>query len=110
MLPRFLLRMFLANVSCPSISCQTGAERFQQCTQFALLRNRGLGVLAVTVLPIPFARRATATACAAAIDSAPFSSLVIGALGMALLSLLSAHADLASIAVVRILSPVCDAY
>src|SRR5262249_22968673 len=32
---------------------------------FPPLRNRGFGPLAVTVLPIPLARRAAATACAA---------------------------------------------
>jgi hypothetical protein len=47
------------------ISCQASAEHFQQRAEFLLLRNRGLGPLAVTVLPIPLARRATATACAA---------------------------------------------
>ena len=30
-------------------------EDFQQCAEFALFRNRGLGALAVTVLPIPLA-------------------------------------------------------
>ena len=30
--------------------CQATAEHFQQCAEFALLRNRGLGALAVTVL------------------------------------------------------------
>jgi len=45
--------------------CQAGAEHFQQCAEFLLLRNRGLGALAVAVLPIPLARRATATVCAA---------------------------------------------
>jgi hypothetical protein len=33
--------------------------------EFLLLRNRGFGPLAVTVLPIPFAGRAAATDCAA---------------------------------------------
>jgi hypothetical protein len=36
-----------------------------QCAEFLLLRNRGFGPLAVTVLPIPFAGRAATTACAA---------------------------------------------
>ena len=45
-------------------SCQAGAEHFQQCAEFALLCNRGLGPLAVTVLPIPLARRAAAITCA----------------------------------------------
>jgi hypothetical protein len=44
---------------------QASAEHFQQCAEFALLRNRGFGSLAVTVLPIPLARRAAAAACAA---------------------------------------------
>jgi hypothetical protein len=43
----------------------TSAEQFRQCAEFLPLCNRGLGPLAVTVLPIPFARRAAATACAA---------------------------------------------
>jgi len=38
---------------------------FEHCGEFAPLRNRGLGPLAVTVLPIPLARRGTATSCAA---------------------------------------------
>ena len=52
------LRAFRCNapIACGSLdfaySRQTGAEHFQQCAQFALLRNRGLGPLAVTVLPI----------------------------------------------------------
>src|SRR6516162_3792300 len=45
-------------------SCLASTEHFQQCAEFPPLRNRGLGPLAVTVLPIPFARRAAATACA----------------------------------------------
>jgi hypothetical protein len=45
--------------------CQASAEHFQQCAEFLLLRNRGLGPLAVTVLLIPFARRAAATPCVA---------------------------------------------
>jgi len=32
--------------------CQASAEHFQQCAEFPLLRNRGLGPLAVTVLAI----------------------------------------------------------
>jgi len=46
-------------------SCQASTEHFEQCAEFLLLRNRGLGPLAVTVLPIALARRAAATACAA---------------------------------------------
>jgi len=45
--------------------CQPGAEYFQQCTEFPLLCNRGLGPFAVTVLPISLASRGTATSCAA---------------------------------------------
>jgi len=53
-------------------SSQASAEHFQQCAEFLPLRNRGLGPLAVPVLPIPFARRAAATACAAVQSTAPF--------------------------------------
>jgi hypothetical protein len=35
-------------------------EHFQQCAEFALLRNRGLGPLAVTVLAIPLTNVASA--------------------------------------------------
>jgi hypothetical protein len=38
-------------------SHQPSAEHFQQCAEFLPLRNRGFGTLAVTVLPIPFARK-----------------------------------------------------
>ena len=48
----------------PRELCQAVAEHFQQCAESPLLCNRGLGALAVTVLPIPIARRPTATACA----------------------------------------------
>jgi hypothetical protein len=41
--------------------CQASAEQFQQRAEFLPLRNRGLGPLAVTVLPIPFAMRAAGT-------------------------------------------------
>ena len=41
-----------------SVLCQASAQHFQQCAEFPLLRNRGLGPLAVTVLSIPLARRA----------------------------------------------------
>ena len=37
-------------------SCQASAEHFQQCAEFLPLGNRGLGPLAVTVLPIALAR------------------------------------------------------
>jgi hypothetical protein len=47
------------------VSCQASAEHFQQCAELALFRNRGLGPVAMTVLPVPLARRAAATACAA---------------------------------------------
>src|SRR5262245_21164123 len=53
-------------------SCQASTEHFEQCAEFALLCNRGLGPLAVTVLPIPLARRGTATSCAAVQSTAPF--------------------------------------
>jgi hypothetical protein len=53
------------------ISRQASAEHFQQCAEFLPLRYRGLGPLAMTVLPIPLARRAAATACAAVQSTAP---------------------------------------
>jgi hypothetical protein len=43
----------------------SGQRDLQQCGEFPLLRNRGLGSLAVTVLPSALARRAAATLCAA---------------------------------------------
>jgi hypothetical protein len=46
-------------------SCQAGPEHFQQCAEFLLLRNRGLGPLAVAVLSVALARRTAATGCAA---------------------------------------------
>jgi hypothetical protein len=62
-------------VACPSMMpaqapnfaylCQASTEHFKQCAEFLLLCNRGLRALAVPVLPIPFARRPAATACAA---------------------------------------------
>jgi hypothetical protein len=52
-------------------SSQASVEHFQQCAEFPLLRNRGLGPLAVTVLPIALARRAAATSCAAVQSTAP---------------------------------------
>src|ERR1700738_4901406 len=61
-----------ATLSTPTYSYQPSTEHFQQCAEFLPLRNRGLGTLAVTVLPIPLARRAAATACAGAIDNALF--------------------------------------
>src|SRR6516225_10232097 len=52
--------------------CHASAEHFQKCAEFPLLRNRGLGPFAVAVLPVPFARRAAATACAAVQSTPPF--------------------------------------
>jgi ATP-dependent DNA ligase len=46
-------------------SCQVSTEHFEQFAEFALLPNRRLGALAVTVLAIPLARRGAATDCAA---------------------------------------------
>jgi hypothetical protein len=43
------------------ISRQTSAEHFEQCAEFLPFRNRGLGLLAMTVLPIPLTGRAAAT-------------------------------------------------
>src|SRR5260370_32517651 len=46
----------VARSTCSSLrSDQASAEHFQQCAEFLLLRDRGLGPLAVTVLPIPLA-------------------------------------------------------
>jgi hypothetical protein len=55
----------------PRELCQAVAEHFQQCAESPLLCNRGLGALAVTVLPIALAGRAAATACAAVQSAAP---------------------------------------
>jgi hypothetical protein len=41
-------------------SCQTSAKHFEQYAEFPPLRNRGLGPLAVTVLPISARQRGTA--------------------------------------------------
>src|SRR6516164_566707 len=41
-----------------SCSIRPATEHFQQCAEFLPVRNRGLGPLAVTVLPIPLAMRA----------------------------------------------------
>ena len=46
-------------------SRQASPEHFQQCAKFLPLRNRGVGPLAVTILPIALASRGTATSCAA---------------------------------------------
>jgi hypothetical protein len=60
-------------------SSQASAEHLQQCAEFLPLRNRRFRPLAMTVLPIPLARRVAATPCAAgAIDSDPFLSLATG--------------------------------
>jgi hypothetical protein len=53
-------------------SSQASAEHFQQCAEFLPLRNRGLGPLAVTVLPISLTRRAATTPCAAVPSAASF--------------------------------------
>ena len=45
--------------------CQTSAQHFQQCAEFLPLRNRGLGPLAVSILPSSLAMRAAAIAIAA---------------------------------------------
>jgi hypothetical protein len=52
-------------------SSQASGEHFQQRAEFLLLSNRGLGPLAVTILPVPLSRRAAATACAAVQWTAP---------------------------------------
>jgi hypothetical protein len=52
-------------------SPQASAKHFQQCVEFLPLRNRLLSPLAVTILPVPFASRAAATACAAVQSTAP---------------------------------------
>jgi hypothetical protein len=59
-------------------SCQAIAEHFKRCAEFAPLRNRGLGPLAVTVLAIPLARGRLYRLRRRASDSAPFSSLATG--------------------------------
>src|ERR1700730_962490 len=60
-----------ATLTTPTYSHQATSEHLQQCAEFPALRNRGLGPLAMTVLPVPFARRAAATACAAVQPTAP---------------------------------------
>jgi hypothetical protein len=52
-------------------SGQASAEHLQQCAEFLPLCNRGLGALAVTVLPIPLTRRGTTTACGAVQSTPP---------------------------------------
>jgi hypothetical protein len=39
------------------LSRKLKSRRFQQCAEFLPLRNRGLGLLAVAMLPIPLAGR-----------------------------------------------------
>jgi hypothetical protein len=53
-------------------SCQASAELFEQRAEFLPLRNRGLGPLAVAVLPIPLARRAAATSAPPCNRQRPF--------------------------------------
>jgi hypothetical protein len=52
----------------PLAMCYPALEHFQQCAEFLPLRNRGLGALAVAVLPIPLARRAAANAAGVALS------------------------------------------
>jgi|SRR5262249_3958493 len=54
------------------VHARASAEHFQKCTEFPPLRNRALGPLAVTALPIPLARRAAATVCAAVQSAVAF--------------------------------------
>jgi hypothetical protein len=58
------------------VRVQRGA--FSACAEFLPLRNRSLGPLAMTVLPIPLARRSAATPCAAVQSTAALLSLVTG--------------------------------
>jgi hypothetical protein len=51
---------------------QASVEHFQQCAEFPLFCNRGLGALSVTVLPVALTSRAAATACAAVQPAASF--------------------------------------
>src|ERR1700736_5689909 len=57
---RFVGLARAATLTTPTYSHQPSAEHFQQSAEFLPLCNCGLGPLAVTVLPIPFARRAAA--------------------------------------------------
>jgi len=52
--------------------CQATAEHFQQCAEFALLRNRGLGALAVTVFAHSASRRAAQFSMRGDVTLAPF--------------------------------------
>jgi hypothetical protein len=56
-------RGIYTTVDLPGFNCS--AEHFQRSAEFLPLRNRGLGPLAVAILPIPFAKRVAATAGAA---------------------------------------------
>jgi len=49
--------------ACPDVThlSQASAEQFQQCAEFLLLRNRGLGPLAVFLLAVPLAGRTAST-------------------------------------------------
>jgi hypothetical protein len=53
-------------------SCQASTEHFEQCAEFALLRNCRLGALAVTVLAIALARRAAQFSMRAVFPQAAF--------------------------------------
>jgi len=73
------------------LSNQASAEQFQQRAEFPPLRNRALGPLAVTILPIALASRGTATSCAAVQSTAPFfSSLATGRVSRSLYALRTA--------------------
>jgi len=52
--------------------CQATAEHFQQCAEFALLRNRGLGALAVTVFAHSASRRAAQFSMRGDVTLVPF--------------------------------------
>ena len=67
-----MLRRAARTTPLATLRIQASAEHFQQCAEFLPLRNRGLGPLAVTVLPIALASRGTATACAAVQSTALF--------------------------------------
>jgi hypothetical protein len=50
---RFVGLARAATLTTPTYSHQPSAEHFQQSAEFLPLRNRGLGTLAVAVLPVP---------------------------------------------------------
>ena len=54
-------------------SSQSSPEHLQQCAELSTLRNRGLGPLAVTILPVAFAGRRAATRCPAVQSTSPFT-------------------------------------